>query len=331
MGSEIAVGITFRMDEALIAEIEAVDPRIRVMRLFEIGGRGGPDAETKARILREIGAAEVLIGTVGMPLEYFDAAKSLKWYQAINAGLERMERAGLLRRGFAVTSGAGIASVAIAEWILGTMVMLAKDLHGYVRQQGERRWESRRSGELHGKTVGIVGLGEIGRETSRRCRAFGMRVVATRRTVQPGAHDPDCDELVPYAQLGRLLEVSDYVVLSLPLTTETHGVVGARELALMKPSAFLVNVSRGDVVDQDALIAALKEGLIAGAALDVTSPEPLPAESELWAFPQVILTPHMSGNVEGYGHKAAGVFIANLRRYVAGEPLDHLASAELGY
>jgi phosphoglycerate dehydrogenase-like enzyme len=123
-----------------------------------------------------------------------------------------------LKRGFAVTSGAGIASVAIAEWIMGTMVMLAKNLHVYVRLQGEARWESRRSSELDGKTVGIVGLGAIGRETARRARAFGMRVVATRRNVQPGIEDPDCDELLPYAQLSRLLEISDYVVLSFPPT-----------------------------------------------------------------------------------------------------------------
>lgn len=331
MTGEIVVGLTFRINDSLIAEIEAVDPRIRTLKLFEIGARGGPDPETKARLLSEIAGAEVLLGTVGTPVEYFDAATSLKWYQAINAGLNRMDHEGLLRRGFMVTSGAGIASVAIAEWILGTMVMLAKDLHGYVRQQAASKWESRVSGELQGKTVGIVGLGAIGRETARRCRAFGMRVVATRRNVQPGAGDDDCDELLPLTALRRLLEVSDYVVLCLPLTAETRGMIGAGELAAMKRTAFLANVARGEVVDQAALIAALKDGTIAGAALDVTTPEPLPSESELWTLPNVILTPHMAGNVEGYGHKAAGVFIANLRRYVAGEPLEHLAKPELGY
>jgi phosphoglycerate dehydrogenase-like enzyme len=237
----------------------------------------------------------------------------------------------VLHRGFAVTSGAGIASVGIAEWLLGSMVMLAKNLHVYVRQQAEAKWESNRSGELDGKTVGIVGLGEIGRQTARRCRAFGMRVVATRRTVRPGEKDQDCDALLPYAQLNRLLEVSDYVVLCVPLTAETRGMVGAPQLAAMKRSACLLNVARGDVVDQDALIAALKDGTIAGAALDVTSPEPLPADSELWKLPNVFITPHMAGNVEGYGHKAAGVFVANLRRYMAGEPLLHRANPDLGY
>ncbi len=331
VAQEIVVGLTFRIEDSLVAEIEAVDPRIRTLKLFEMGARGGPDEETKARLLREIADAEVVLGTVGTPVEYFDAATNLKWYQAINAGLERMEREGLLRRGFAVTSGAGIASVGIAEWILGTMVMLAKNLHVYVRQQDEKRWESRRSGELEGKTVGIVGLGAIGRETARRCRAFGMRVVATRRTVAPGATDPDCDEIVPLMELHRLLEISDYIVLCLPLTSETRGMLGRAELAAMKRSAYVVNVARGDIVDQPALIQALKDGTIAGAALDVTSPEPLPAESELWSLSNVILTPHMSGNVEGYGHKASRVFIANLRRYVSGERLEHLANPELGY
>ena len=329
--TELVVGLTFRIDDALIAQIEAVDPRIRTLRLFEISGRQEPDAETKARMVRQLATAEVLMGTTGTAREYFEAATSLRWFQSINAGLERLEREGVLGMGFAVTSGAGIASVAIAEWILGSMVMLTKNLHVYVRQQGDAQWESRRSGELDGKTVGIVGLGAIGRETAKRCRAFGMRVIASRRTVADGSTDPDCDLLIPYSRLSRLLEESDYVVLSLPLTAETRGLIGSAELGRMKTSAFLVNVARGDVIDQPALIAALKGGTIAGAALDVTSPEPLPEDSELWALPNLILTPHMSGNVEGYGHKAAAVFVANLQRYVAGEPLQHLANPALGY
>ena len=331
MTEELVVGLTFRIDDALIAEIEGVEPRIRTLRLFEISGRQEPDAETKARLLREIATAEVLMGTTGTAREYFEAASNLRWFQSINAGLERLEREGILGMGFAVTSGAGIASVGIAEWILGTMVMLTKNLHVYVRQQEESRWESRRSGELDGKTVGVVGLGAIGRQTARRCRAFGMRVIASRRSVPAGSIDPDCDLLLPYSDIDRLLEESDYVVLSLPLTAETRGLIGAAELARMKPTAFLLNVARGDVIDQGALVAALRAGTIAGAGLDVTSPEPLPADSELWALPNLVLTPHMSGNVEGYGHKAAGVFVANLRRYVAGEPLEHLANPALGY
>ncbi|MEP7215076.1 MAG: D-2-hydroxyacid dehydrogenase [Anaerolineaceae bacterium] len=331
MTEELVVGLTFRIDDALIAEIEAVDPRIRTLRLFEISGRQEPDAETKARLLEQIATVEVLMGTSGTPREYFEAATRLRWFQSINAGVERLEREGVLGLGFAVTSGAGIASVAIAEWILGMMVMLTKNLHVYVRQQTEAHWESRRSGELAGKTVGIVGLGAIGRATATRCRAFGMRVIASRRTVLAGSSDPDCDVVLPYSALPQLLDEADYVVLSLPLTAETRGLIGAPELARMKATAFLLNVARGDVVDQAALITALKTGTIAGAGLDVTSPEPLPAESELWALPNLILTPHMSGNVEGYGHKAAGVFVANLRRYVAGAPLEHLANPSLGY
>ncbi|MEP6871050.1 MAG: D-2-hydroxyacid dehydrogenase [Anaerolineaceae bacterium] len=331
MTDRLVVGLTFRIDETLISEIEAVDPRIRVVRLFEISGRQAPDAETKAGLFEQIATVEVLMGTSGTAREYFEAATGLRWFQSINAGLERLEREGVLGMGFAVTSGAGIASVAISEWILGTMVILTKNLHVYVRQQAEGSWESRRSGELDGKTVGIVGLGAIGRETAKRCRAFGMRVISSRRTVLAGSSDPDCDVVFPYSELPRLLDDADYVVLSVPLTAETRGLIGAPELARMKSTAFLFNVARGDVVDQAALITALKTGTIAGAGLDVTSPEPLPADSELWSLPNVVLTPHMSGNVEGYGHKAATVFVANLRRYVAGEPLEHLANPSLGY
>ena len=158
-----------------------------------------------------------------------------------------------------------------------------------------------------------------------------MQVVATRRTVNAGDTDPDCDTLLPLADLDQLLAASDYVVLSMPLTAETRGMIGATQFERMKQSAFLLNVARGDVVDQHALVQALKANRIAGAALDVASPEPLPPDSELWSLPNLVLTPHMAGNVEGYGHKATEAFIRNLRRYCAGEPLEHLANPDLGY
>ncbi|MGH2632000.1 MAG: D-2-hydroxyacid dehydrogenase, partial [Tepidiformaceae bacterium] len=252
-------------------------------------------------------------------------------FQCINAGIERMEQGGLLRRGFAVTTAAGLASVAIAEYVVGTMVMLAKDLHRFGRTQDERKWDFHFTRELAGKTVGILGLGEIGRETSRRARAFDIHVIASRRTVVAGASDPDADELFAHSNLDELLARSDYLVVAVPLTPETRGMLGAAEFAKMKPTASIVNVARGEVIDQAAMIAALQAGAIASAALDVFDPEPLPEDNPLWAMPNVIVTPHISGAVEGYGHKATELFIANLQRYLAGEPLAHLANPELGY
>lgn len=332
MSEEINIALAFRIDEESIARIEALDPRIRMIDVSQISGRGGePDAETKARIIAGLAIAEILLGPNRIPIEYFDAAIRLKWFQSINAGIERMDRDGLLKRGFVVTSAAGLASVAIAEYVMGTIVMLTKGLHTAARAQQEHRWDFRMTGEVAGKTVGIVGLGEIGRETAKRARAFGMRVLASRRTVAAGAIDPDCDEIVPYSHLARLLSESDFLVLALPLTGETRHLIGAAEMAKMKRTASIINIARGEIIDQAALVKALTEGVIASAALDVFDPEPLPAESPFWDMPNVIVTPHISGAVEGYGHKATDLFIANLKRYLAGEALAHRANPELGY
>ncbi len=331
MTKPLTVALAFRIDDDQVARIEALDPRIRIINLSEISGRQAPEGEAKAAVLGRIAEAEVILGPSRIPIEYFDAATRLRWFQCVNAGIERMERDGLLRRGFAVTTAAGLASSAIAEYVIGSMVMLAKGLHRFTVSQQRHAWEFRMTGELSGKTVGILGLGEIGRETARRARAFNMRVIASRRTVSATAADRDCDELVSYSDLDYLLAQSDYLVVAVPLTPETHHLLGAAQFAKMRPTASIVNVARGEVIDQPALIEALRAGTITSAALDVFDPEPLPAESPLWDLPNVIITPHISGAVEGYGHKATELFIANLRRYLDGEPLAHLANPELGY
>ena len=158
-----------------------------------------------------------------------------------------------------------------------------------------------------------------------------MRVVATRRSAQPGDSDPDVDVLLPSSELPRLLAESDYVVLCVPLTAETDGLIGAAELALMKPEAAIVNIARASVVDADALLDALRTERIAGAALDVHDPEPLPADSPFWDLPNAIVTPHRSGSMDGYFDRAAEFFAENLKRYVRGEPLLNMVGRERGY
>lgn len=331
MTETLTVAIGFRADENIVRAIEAVDPRIKVVTFPQIASSRPIEPEVKAEILRGLGPVEIMLVQANTPREYYEAAPALKLVQVIAAGVERLADAGLLKRGFQVTNIKGLSAPAIAEWVLGTMVMLEKGLHTSVRDQGEHRWGRHFVGELSGKTVGIVGMGAIGRETSRRARVFGMRVVATRRTAGPGASDPDCDELLSHAALDRLLEQSDYVVLCVPLTPETHHLIGESQLQQMKPTAKIINVARGSVIDQDALIRALKEGSIGGAALDVTDPEPLPPESELWDIPSVIITPHISGSIDNYVGRANEVFTDNLRRFLAGEGLRNLVDPELGY
>ena len=326
----IRIALMLRFDDESIEAMRALDPRIEVLDFGETMRGAGPDDAAKARILAGLGAAEIMVGTNRLPVEYFDAAPNLRWFQAMNAGLERLDRAGVLQRGFAVTNGSGLASSAIAEWCIAAMFALAKQFPAYVRNQDRHAWERMRGGvALEGKTCGVVGLGAIGRETAKRARANGMRVIASRRTVE--GDDPDCDAMVPYANLHGLLAQSDFVVLCVPLTRETTHLIDAAALKAMKPTASILNIARGEVIDQAALEAALRDGTIASAALDVTTPEPLPSEHSLWTLPNVLITPHTSGASDRREGTAPGLFLDNLRRYLAGETLRNLARPELGY
>ncbi|MBE7520206.1 MAG: D-2-hydroxyacid dehydrogenase [Thermoflexaceae bacterium] len=330
MDRQVTVAVGFPVRDEVLEAIGRVDPRVRVVHLPGIARPGAPGAGAD-EWKQQLAGADVLFGPTSIPREFIEAAPNLRWFQVINAGVDRLAQEGLLDRGFVVTNVSGLVAVSIAEWVMGTALMLAKNLHQAVRAQGERRWSAWRVGELAGQTMGIAGLGAIGRETARRARAFDMRVIASRRTAAPGAADPDCDEVVGYDDLARLLRESDYLVLCVPLTAETHHLIGARELAMMKPTATLVNIARGAVVDQEALIAALRQGTIAAAALDVFDPEPLPAESPLWGMENVIMTPHISGSIEGYGRRSAELFVENLGRFVSGEKLMNVVDPGLGY
>lgn len=330
MDRQVTVAVGFPVRDEVLEAIGRVDPRVRVVHLPGIARPGAPGAGAD-EWKQQLAGADVLFGPTSIPREFIEAAPNLRWFQVINAGVDRLAQEGLLDRGFVVTNVSGLVAVSIAEWVMGTALMLAKNLHQAVRAQGERRWSAWRVGELAGQTMGIAGLGAIGRETARRARAFDMRVIASRRTAAPGAADPDCDEVVSYDDLARLLHESDYLVLCVPLTAETHHLIGARELAMMKPTATLVNIARGAVVDQEALIAALRQGTIAAAALDVFDPEPLPAESPLWGMANVIMTPHVSGSIEGYGRRSAELFVENLGRFVSGEKLMNVVDPGLGY
>ncbi len=338
MPDTITVAVGFRVAPDVIGAIEGVDPRIRTVEIPELAQtmRFRPDdkglgTEDVARIKSQLAEADILFGHNTVAAEFLEAAPNLKWFQVINAGVERLAAEGMLNRGFAVTNASGLAAIPIAEYVMCMMLMLTKDIHKSVRAQTRRAWDWGFTGDLTGQTLGIVGMGAIGRETARLATAFRMRVLATRRTVEAATRDDYCDEVLPYSQLDRLLAESDFLVLCVPLTPETQHMIGAAELAKMKPTSAIINIARGSVIDQDALTRALKDGTIGAAALDVTDPEPLPAESELWSLENVIITPHISGAVKGYGHRAAEIFVANLERWVRGEPLQQLVSAERGY
>lgn len=219
----------------------------------------------------------------------------------------------------------------MGEVVLEMMLMFVKDAPSCLLMKQAREWRRFRPKLLKGQSVGILGLGAIGREIARLCKAFGMKVIGVRRSGGPESSFPDVDRVYPRDRLPELLAESDFVVLALPLTKETKGMVGEKELRGMKPSAYLINVARGAIVDEGALLRALEEKWISGAGLDVFIQEPLPPESKFYELPNVIFSPHISGDMPEYELRATEVFCENLRRYLAGEPFLHEVDKEKEY
>jgi phosphoglycerate dehydrogenase-like enzyme len=292
----------------------------------------------REEFLRALEGAEILC-SLNLPDDLLERAPKLRWLQNPGAGLERLRPLKLLDAGsrVIVTSASGIHETQISEYVIGSMLVFNRSWPEMVRLQDEHSWPRHsdnthlRQRELADATLGIVGLGHIGRSIAKLARAFGMKVLGTRFSAHAGEQDPDVDRLYPFNDLHALLSESDYVVLSVPLTERTEKMIGEPELRAMRKNAYLVNIARGAVIDEDALIRALKEGWIAGAGLDVAVNEPLPADSPLYTTPNLILTPHISGASEHYNERLADLFAENLRRYRAGQPLLNQYDAEKGY
>ena len=258
--------------------------------------------------------------------EVVTAATSLKWLNSIYAGLDFLPLELLAERGTVVTHGAGINAVTIAEYAVMLMLAHAKGYREVVRAQERREWllDSPGKRELFGERVLLLGLGAIGALIKIRLEAFGMEVVPVRRSPAEGALTPDAWR----GQLGGF----DWVVLAVPSTPDTHHMIGAAELAAMRPSTVLVNIARGEVVDQDALVEALAAKRIEAALLDVTTPEPLPPEHPLWELDSAQVTMHLSGRAQTkMFQRSADRFIANLARWHAGEPVEPQMDLALGY
>jgi phosphoglycerate dehydrogenase-like enzyme len=241
----------------------------------------------------------------------------LDWFQSFSAGVDSPVFGMLMDRGARLTSASGASATPIAHHVVMGLLALARRLPTLLAQQREHRWQMHDLGDLEGRSVGVIGMGPIGLEAARLCAEFGMRPIGMRRTVQG---DEPC-ETWTFDRLDELLSSVDDLVLALPLTPDTNGLIGARELALLRPGARLVNVGRGELIDEDALVDALRSGHLEGAALDVFVTEPLPAEHPLWDLPNVIVTPHIAGATPLADDRAAAIFVDNLGRYLRGEPL----------
>ncbi len=288
------------------------------------------DSGARDRFDASLAEAEIIYG-LRLPQDVIKKAPNLKWVQVMSAGVERFLDADMRESAVVLTNVSGIHAIPISEFVIGLMLMFVKQSPVCLELKQRRKWERISPVVLSNKTVGIVGLGSIGQQVARLAKAFGMRVVATRRSSREGVRARNVDLMLPPSRLNELLRESDFVVLSVPFTSETDKLIGEEELRSMKTSARLINVARGGIVDEQALIRALREGWIAGAGLDVFATEPLPGDSPLWTLPSVILSPHVSGTREDYVVAATRLFVDNLNRYLAGKRLLNVVNKARGY
>ncbi len=318
-------------DEECLRRIRATSPRITLKdgaALAEAEFRG--DNSKKGQFDALLAWADVLFAFIAPPNTIARAPK-LKWIQVISAGVDRLIGTDVWNSRIIITGVSGIHATPIGEFVMALMLMFAKNAPLSFKMMKTRQWKRYPPQTLRGKTVGIVGLGHIGREVARLSKAFGMRVIATRRSTRRPAKARNVDLLLPQAHMKQMLARSDYVVVSVPLTPETRHIIGEAEFKAMKPEARIINISRGQVIDEEALIRALDKKRIAGAGLDVTYTEPLPQESRLWDFDNVILSPHISGGMEDYMLHATDVFCENLRRFLIGKKLLNVIDRKKGY
>lgn len=304
-----------------------------------VDGRGD-GGEPSPEALAVVRGAEIYLG-YGLSPELLAAgteppAGRLRWVHSAAAGVGGSLFPEMRRSPVILTNSAGIHAPPMAETVLAMILHFARGLDFAVRAQAERRWDKepfeRKETpvrEIAGATLGIVGLGGIGCEVAQRAAALGMRVLATRR--RPAPAPPGIELLSGENALECLLAASDFLVLTLPETDATRGLIGREELGRLPGGATLINVARGNIVDQEALIEALRSGHLRGAALDVFAREPLPADSPLWELPNVLITPHVSATSRGFWRRETNLILENFRRYLSGKPLRNVVDKEAGY
>jgi len=333
----VTVLSTTNLTEEQLQRLASISPRLQVRQVF---------CRSSAQVGPLLPGVEVLLTQHGdFSLEQADR---LRWVQSTMAGVDQFLGSPMMRSPeIVVTTSSGIHATPIAEFVLGAMISLARKFPRAWHLQEEHiwpehTWRELRGEDLRGKTVGILGYGSIGREIARLAQALGMRVVALsasgRRRDEgfcfPGVGDPE--GRIPQAwyrpeQLAAFLGEADFVVISVPLTPKTRGMIDLQALRAMKRGAFLINVARGEVLQEEALLIALREGWLAGAALDVFAQEPLPPDHPLYRMGNVLLTPHISAATRNYNERLTELFAENLRRYLRGEPLWNVFDKERGY
>jgi phosphoglycerate dehydrogenase-like enzyme len=280
-------------------------------------------ASTASAILNWSASKELLEAVFAM-------CPNVRWVHSRSAGLDSVLFPELVQSDVILTNGRGVFSASLGEFALAAILYFAKDFRRMIRNQSVGRWEPFDVQVVAGKTVGIVGYGDIGRAVATRAHATGMRVLATKRHA-PQEDDPLIERYYSPEQLGKMMAHSDYVVVTAPLTKETRHMIGEPEFAAMKPKAVVINVGRGSVIDEEALVKALTSGRIKGAGLDVFEHEPLPAGHPLYRLENVLLSPHCADNTPDWKDRAMDCFLRQYDRFAKDEPLENVVNKRLGY
>ncbi|MBI5878137.1 MAG: D-2-hydroxyacid dehydrogenase [Chloroflexi bacterium] len=341
MTDKLTIMIASQLEPEHIERIRAVDPRIEVLydlalvpqMRYIADHTGGPfqrTPEQQAQWLDWLKRAEVLFDFERAALKDLPVTgPRVKWIQWTSAGIGQVIKgAGIDRLPIAHTTASGVHARPLADFCLMVMLMTVKNFLWMQRDKRAHHWERYCGEELTGKTLAIVGMGRVGSEVARTGKLMGMCVIGMRRGTEPA---PYVDRMVTRAELPDMLRVADFVVLIAPHTPETENLIGGTELAQMKPTAVLINIARGQLVDDAALVRALQSGQIAGAAIDVARVEPLDPASPLWAMPNVVISPHSASTVTAENDRIMDIFCENIGHYLRGEPMRNRWNPDLLY
>lgn len=328
-----------------VERLAAIRPRVEVRTVaYDLGHEehtrrslhpGAPDlrdgeVELTSELRAALAAAEVMV-TLNAPLDLIALAPRLRWVQAIGSGVGQFVPSRLPDGGIVLTNAAGIGATPIAEWVIARILGIAKRFEEHAELQRRHEWRQSLGTLLEGQCVLIVGLGAIGRAVATRLRPFGVRIIGMRRTWAPGMTDASVDELVGPDRLLNVLGRADVVVVAAPGTAANENLFDAAAFAAMRRGSVFVNVARGSLVDEDALIDSLRSGHLRAAAIDVAREEPLPPTSPLWDTPNLAISPHSSTSGDRYLERVAELFYDNFARYVRGDELRNVVDLSHGY
>jgi glyoxylate/hydroxypyruvate reductase A len=324
-----------RIAAAAPGRIEVIhEPELLPVPRYVADHKGRPRALSDAQRehwLALLGEADILFDFDWLaPERLLEHAPRLRWVQGTSAGIgQLLRRTGLIESDLVFTTAAGVHGSPLAEFVILGLLYFYRDVPRLQRMQRAHRWERYTNRELAGRRALVVGLGAVGRAIAQRLAAQGLEVWGARRT--PGPPPEGVSRLLPMTDLASVLGLIDALILACPLTPETKGLIGAAELTAMPAGALLINVARGAVVDERALVQALRDGRLGGAALDVAEVEPLPEGSPLWDLPNVLISPHSASTVDAENRRIVDVFLANLQRYLDGLPLINRFDRTRGY